>query len=270
RQCLDDSHWTRIFLPTLSHTLYISDHPFTDWTRESSALVETVVAFELSFTNISYTLSAQDGIVKAVCHYVIITRRSKIARDVLMLVKTFFERAEFKDQPEKIKDYVYWALKSGGPAYYENPVPKSSKLRKDDPNYTKPDGFLRSQFILPVAKTYLGFASRSVLRPSLGPKSPPRGVYVMILTAMCWHRYLRQLVLAHLMGRFNAPCDFNHQTSWNAMKDFDRILDQVSESRWAQALDFMDCDKENLVESTLSAYRADLYLSSTSPAKPGV
>ncbi|KAH9169308.1 hypothetical protein EDB89DRAFT_1908727 [Lactarius sanguifluus] len=136
RQCLDDSRWTRILLPTLSHALYISDHPFTDWTRESSALVETVqVAFELSFTNISYTLSAQDGIVKA-AYDRMKTRRSKIASDVLMLVKTFFERAEFKDQPEKIKDYVHWALKAGGPAYYENPVPKSSKLRKDDPNYT--------------------------------------------------------------------------------------------------------------------------------------
>ncbi|KAH8979527.1 hypothetical protein EDB86DRAFT_3140234 [Lactarius hatsudake] len=251
-QCLDDSCWTRIFLLTLSHTLYISDHPFTDWTRESSALVETVqVTFELSFTNISYTLSAQDGIVKA------------IASDVLMLVKTFFERAEFKDQPEKIKDYVHWALKAGGPAYYENPVPKSSKLRKDDPNYTKPDGFLRSQFILPVAKTYLGFASRSVLHPTLGPKSPPRGLYVMILTAV--ERAMR----AYLTGRFNAPGDFNHQTSWNAMKDFDRILDRVSESRWAQALDFVDCDKDNLDESMLSAYRVDLYLSS-SPTKPGV
>ncbi|KAH9172314.1 hypothetical protein EDB89DRAFT_2069978 [Lactarius sanguifluus] len=263
RQCLDDSRWTRIFLPTLSHALYISDHPFTDWTRESSALVETVqVAFELSFTNISYTLSAQDGIVKA-AYDRMKTRRSKIASDVLMLVKTFFERAEFKDQPEKIKDYVHWALKAGGPAYYENPVPKSSKLRKDDPNYTKPDGFLRSQFILPVAKTYLGFASRSVLRPTLGAKSPPRGLYVMILTAV--ERAMR----AHLTGRFNAPGDFNHQTSWNAMKDFDRILDRVSESRWAQALDFVDCDKDNLDESMLSAYRVDLYLSS-SPAKPGV
>ncbi len=64
------------------------------------------------------------------------TRRSKIASDVLTLVKTFFERAEFKGQPEKIRDYVHWALWSGGPAYYENPVPKSSKLRRDDPNYT--------------------------------------------------------------------------------------------------------------------------------------
>ncbi|KAH9168954.1 hypothetical protein EDB89DRAFT_1825933, partial [Lactarius sanguifluus] len=168
--------WTCIFLPTLSHALYISDHPFTDWTWESSALVETVqVAFELSFTNISYMLSAYDRMK---------TRRSKIASDILMLVKTFFECAEFKDQPEKIKDYVHWALKAGGPAYYENPVPKSSKLRKDDPNYMKPDGFLRSQFILPVAKTYLGFALRSVLHPTLGAKSPPRGLYVMILTAV--------------------------------------------------------------------------------------
>ncbi|KAH8986178.1 hypothetical protein EDB86DRAFT_3082997 [Lactarius hatsudake] len=74
---------------------------------------------------------------------------------------------------------------------------------------------------------------------------------------------------SYLTGRFNAPGDFNHQTSWNAMKDFDRILDQVSESRWAQALDFVDCDKDNLDESMLSAYRVDLYLSS-SPAKPGV
>ncbi|KAH9160095.1 hypothetical protein EDB89DRAFT_2082498 [Lactarius sanguifluus] len=218
-QCLDDSRWTRIFLLTLSHALYISDHPFTDWTWESSALVETVqVAFELSFTNISYMMSVQDGIVK-VAYDQMKTRRSKIASDILMLVKTFFERAEFKDQPERIKDYVHWALKAGGPAYYENPVPKSSKLRKDDPNYTKPDGFLCSQFILPVAKTYLGFASRSVLRPTLGAKSPPRGLYVMILTVV--ERAMR----AHLTGRFNAPGDFNHQTSWNAMKDFDRILD---------------------------------------------
>ncbi|KAH8985195.1 hypothetical protein EDB92DRAFT_2029478 [Lactarius akahatsu] len=262
-QCLDDSHWTRIFLLTLSHALYISDHPFTDWTRESSALVETVqVAFELSFTNISYTLSTQDGIVKA-AYDRMKTRWSKVASDVLTLVKTFFERAEFKDQPEKIKDYVHWALRSGGPAYSENPVPKSSKLRKDDPNYTKPNWFLHSPFILPVAETYLGFASRSVLRPSLGPKSPPKGLYVMILTAV------EHAMRAHLTGRFNAPGDFNHQTSWNAMKDFDRILDQVSESRWARALDFVDCNKENLDESVLSAYRADFYLSS-SPTKPGV
>ncbi len=75
---------------------------------------------------------------------------------------------------------------------------------------------------------------------------------------------------AHLTGGFNAPGDFNHRTTWNSMKDFDRILDRVSESRWARALNFVDCDIENRIdESLLSAYRANFYLSS-SPTKSGV
>ncbi|KAI9440159.1 hypothetical protein BJY52DRAFT_1195572 [Lactarius psammicola] len=264
-QCLDDTCWTRIFLPTLSHALYLSDHLFSDWARESSALVKTVQhVFDLSFTNISYTLGPQDGIVKA-AYDQMKTQRSKIASDVLSLVKTFFERAEFNGKPEKIREYVHWALCSGGPVYYKNPVPKStSKLRKGDPNYAKPDGFLRSHFILPVAETYMGFASRSVLHPSLGSKNPPMGLYAMILTAV------KCVMRAHLTGGFNVPGDFNHRTTWNSMNDFSRILDQVSEPRWAQALDFVDCEMENRMdESLLSAYCADFHLS-PSPTKSGV
>jgi hypothetical protein len=52
-----------------------------------------------------------------------------------MLVKTFFDSAEFRNQPAKVKDYVRGALGSGGAAYYKIPVPVSCKLRKDDPNY---------------------------------------------------------------------------------------------------------------------------------------
>lgn len=63
------------------------------------------------------------------------TWRSKIAIDVLTLVKKFFDSAEFRNQPERIKEYVHWALWSGGPAYYETPVPMLCTMRKDDPNY---------------------------------------------------------------------------------------------------------------------------------------
>ncbi|KAH9029133.1 hypothetical protein EDB84DRAFT_1562925 [Lactarius hengduanensis] len=204
RQCLDDSRWTRIFLPTLSHALYISDHPFTDWTRESSALVETVqVVFELSFTNISYTLSAQDGIVKA-AYDRMKTRRSKIASDVLVLVKTFFERAEFQDQPEKIKDYVHWALKSGGPAYYETLSQSPASLERMTQTTRLCVRFYDWRLLLRlhksrctletrwvsaftvhslVAKTYLGFASRLSSVHLLDQRAHP-GAYVMILTAV--------------------------------------------------------------------------------------
>ena len=63
------------------------------------------------------------------------TRKSKIASDVLALVKTFFNSAEYRNRPEKIRDYVRWALGAGGPAYYETPVPASCTLRRDDPDY---------------------------------------------------------------------------------------------------------------------------------------
>jgi hypothetical protein len=68
QQCLLDPRWTRVFLPTLTHALYISENPFTDWARESSTFLETVqMTFELSFTNISYRLSLEDAVVEAVC-----------------------------------------------------------------------------------------------------------------------------------------------------------------------------------------------------------
>ncbi|KAH9014755.1 hypothetical protein EDB85DRAFT_1876224 [Lactarius pseudohatsudake] len=266
RACLNDPRWTRAFLPTLSHALYISDHPFTDWTWDTGTLVKTIqMVFELTFTNISYVLSLRDSIVKA-AYDRMKTRRSKIASDVLTLVKTFFEGAEFKNQPEKVKEYVHWALRCGGPAYYEIPVPMSCTLRKDHPDYPRPDGFLRSQFILPIAETYIGFSTKSVLSPSLGPRNPPKGLYAVILTAV--ERAMR----AHITGAFHSPSDFNHRTMWNSMKDFFQILNQVSASRWTQALDFTGYDDtenpNHIDESLLSAYRINFYIPS-SPAKSG-
>ena len=68
QECLKDPCWTRTFLPTLSHALYVSDHPFTDWTWESSTFLETMQAvFDMSFTNISYTHGPQDCLLKKVC-----------------------------------------------------------------------------------------------------------------------------------------------------------------------------------------------------------
>ncbi|KAF8256688.1 hypothetical protein EI94DRAFT_1852452 [Lactarius quietus] len=183
QECLDNPHWTHTFLPTLSHALYISNHPFMDWTWESSTFLETTQAvFDMSFTNISYTISPQDCILK-VAYDRMKTRRSKIVGDVLALVKRFFEGPEFHTRPKKIKDYVPWALGAGGPAYYDTPVPADCRLQLGDPDCPQPDGFLHSQFILPIAKQYLTFVAKSVYHPTLGPKNLPKGLYAIILTA---------------------------------------------------------------------------------------
>ncbi|KAF8262142.1 hypothetical protein EI94DRAFT_1886678 [Lactarius quietus] len=252
-ECLDNPHWTRTFLPTLSHALYISDHPFTDWTWQSSTFLETMQAvFDMSFTNISYTISPQDCILKA-AYDRMKTRRSKIVGDVLASVKRFFEGPEFHTRPKKIKDYIPWALGSGGPAYYDTPVPANCRLRLGDPDCPQPDGFLHSQFILPIAKQYLTFAAKSVYHPTLGPKNPPKGLYAIILTAVeCAMR-------AHIMGVFIAPGDFTHQNTWGPMADFYTMMKRASESHWKQALNFSGsddiaerCANESLLQSKMS------------------
>ena len=67
------------------------------------------------------------------------TRRSKLASEILAHVKTFLEGAEFKNRSARVKEYVHWALRKGGPAYFESPVPASCMLEMDDANY--PVGF---------------------------------------------------------------------------------------------------------------------------------
>ena len=65
---LDDYRWKRIFLPTLTHALYISREPFVDWTIDSPAFLATVQSvFNLSFRNIDVTLSAKDKLTETVC-----------------------------------------------------------------------------------------------------------------------------------------------------------------------------------------------------------
>ncbi|KAF8263936.1 hypothetical protein EI94DRAFT_1806494 [Lactarius quietus] len=67
KKCLKDYCWTNVFLPTLSHVLYVSEQPFKDWAWSSDTLCKTVQAvFDISFPNILYMVTQQDCITKAV------------------------------------------------------------------------------------------------------------------------------------------------------------------------------------------------------------
>ncbi len=46
------------------------------------------------------------------------SRKSLLASGILDSIKKFFESAEFAGRPDKIREYVLWALRPGGPAYY--------------------------------------------------------------------------------------------------------------------------------------------------------
>jgi hypothetical protein len=55
------------------------------------------------------------------------TQKSKIASSVLEVVRKFFDKAAFRDKPEKICEYVHWTLRPDGPTYYERPTPQECR-----------------------------------------------------------------------------------------------------------------------------------------------
>jgi hypothetical protein len=226
------------------------------------------------------------------------TRRSKIASDVLTCVKTFFADSEFKN-PDNVKEYIHWALKNGGPAYYSTPIPMECTQR--DPHPDDPVSFfcmigdLHSQSAsetrwllvltvhIPNCQDIYELRS-NVSSPSFsGTKEPTKGLVCdahdrgMLSESLQLKNFdltgrvqqVERAMRAHKKGVFNAPPDFNHQSVWTSMGDYYRILGRTSQSRWTQALKFEDDDiiENHADDSLLSAYRADFTFPS-SPIKP--
>jgi hypothetical protein len=63
------------------------------------------------------------------------SRKSLLASGILDSIKKFFESAEFAGSPNKILEYVLWALRPGGPAYYGVPTPQECRVKPNDSNY---------------------------------------------------------------------------------------------------------------------------------------
>jgi hypothetical protein len=63
------------------------------------------------------------------------SRKSKLASGILDDVKAFFNKNQIGNQPLKIRDYVRWALKPDGPAYYQSPTPQSNKVNRGHKDY---------------------------------------------------------------------------------------------------------------------------------------
>lgn len=143
-QFLLDSRWKDIFNPSLSHALYISQDPFSDFTLESPKFLLVVQkVFNASFPDVTFLLTSADPVVEKVslpsqfsgiiipsqAYEHVKTQKSKIGSDVLTSIKEFFKGANFSGQSAEIKGYVHWAL-TGGLAYYGNPTPGPARRRR--------------------------------------------------------------------------------------------------------------------------------------------
>jgi hypothetical protein len=151
------------------------------------------------------------------------SRKSKLASRILDDVKAFFNKNQFGNQPLKIRDYVCWALKPDGPAYYQSPTPQSNKVNRGHKDYVvsllvavvifnentqgichtfqAPEGFLQSELITQTAEKFLGYAKKSVLTPIL-MRRPPREVSTCSFS-LRYDIFLRSYA-ASLRKRFNS------------------------------------------------------------------
>ncbi|KAH9980445.1 hypothetical protein BJV74DRAFT_887849 [Russula compacta] len=203
---LHDPHWANVFIPTITHALYISQEPCLNFASESPMFLTTVQKiFNLSFPNVDLVLASDDPLVVT----------SKLASGILEAITKFFNCDMFINQPEKIRDHIHWAIKGDGPAYYKTPTPKNSNIARDDPCYQAPDSFLQSQFIAPSAEQHLKYAKNSILYPLLDAKHPPKGLYALLLTAQ-----VERAFTMFLSGMYIEPPLFAHKHYWRAIRVF--------------------------------------------------
>ena len=132
------------------------------------------------------------------------SQKSLLAIEIIDSIKKFFKSAEFAGRPDQICEYILWALRPGGLAYYGIPTPQKCRVKPDNPNYIVsptppcwddcwlescilqyPGAYLESKFIKPFTKQYLNYAAQSILTPALDKKHLPKGLYALILIVVC-------------------------------------------------------------------------------------
>jgi hypothetical protein len=62
-------------------------------------------------------------------------KKAKLASDILGDVTEFFKAPEYANQPNKIKEYAWWAVRGDGPGYHAQPTPFACKVSPKDEEY---------------------------------------------------------------------------------------------------------------------------------------
>ena len=114
------------------------------------------------------------------------SRKSLLASGILDSIKKFFEGDEFAGNPDKIREYVLWALRPGGPAYYGVPTPLECRVKPDDLNYIVcalllPLDMIADRLYIIASQGFPGIHVHQAVRPkvpglccSVRPPSGPR------------------------------------------------------------------------------------------------
>jgi len=201
KQFLKDRRWARIFLPTLTHALYISREPFKDFTLDSPeflAIVQTF--FNLAFPTINFALSSNDEVTLTVsqitsCYYIfgILTcvrpinaskaESRRLGATFSMTSSAFSEDRSLLVNGTKFVNMFFGHYDQVGRHIMPNPPQRNAKCHvKSQATFCvssvlileirltsmqPSEGFLESDFVAPIAKKYFPNYASTMLRTLL-------------------------------------------------------------------------------------------------------
>jgi len=179
-----------------------------------------------------------------------VERRGKIHDAVKVVVENHFSSQRFS--PKDIVEWVKWFCAThGGPVFYETPIPQNGVWDTEDPEYTKPRGFLKSNFLIDVGKRFLRDT-----RDTAFDFGPPRGLIVLILTAY------EKIIRSYKTGVYVSMGNFRANLCNNWVKQYSKNFDKTTAKWWNDILKYYvddDSDCGNVDEmSTLGETRAAL------------
>ncbi|KAL0062997.1 hypothetical protein AAF712_010128 [Marasmius tenuissimus] len=132
-----NNRWKTTFLDTLYAKYFADTEPFANYRKgEQQFLVTVQACAELVYPDEEYTVTGHrdDEIYHAVYDRVN-EKQGFIGRTADSEVKKYFEKAELKNNPQRIKKFAVWGSSPDGFGICSNPTPRTCKFKPGQPGY---------------------------------------------------------------------------------------------------------------------------------------
>ncbi|THU97922.1 hypothetical protein K435DRAFT_857150 [Dendrothele bispora CBS 962.96] len=217
-----DAKWDDAVLPSLYHLLWVSEVPFTGFTKGSELLAHVHRVMDAVFPGHTLAIDLDHPITQK-AYARLNEKRSLLGQITMDIVETHFANMVPND-PATVAAYCKWATPHG-PALFRVPVSRDHP-NEDDPLYTPPQDIFESPFIIRAMTVILKSMQKSVLK-DLGY---PKGALALVATG------IERGFIAHDTGVFIHPGEFSHSKLFEIVDQYLDNIKKLSDRRWESIL----------------------------------
>ncbi|KAJ8462088.1 hypothetical protein ONZ45_g18061 [Pleurotus djamor] len=249
------------YLAALYGALYASLDPFASFTVGSAAfLTVSRTAFTTVWPTLGYSLQTDDTLFKIGVQR-LAEKRGKIYAAVSSSLARHFSGLQLS--ASDIVEWTRWFRGTwGSPIFYQVPIPQDGVWDDRLPGYKKPEGFLRSTFLIELGKRFLPDIKDSPIK-----YGPPSGLFILLLTS-----YERAVRAYSKQGTYIDPGDFRAESCNTWVRQYSKNFENKPKKWWDKILEYYDDEPSDDDEeaggfeaSMLDMRRAALPMSSSPP-----